>query len=114
MLYVSGIFTLRKRYLAWFVNCGLILKTLTSELRFFYQNGTSHLFPEAWYDSNNLQSFSKTYSFLPRSEYEEIIPESERDDMIKAYHTRLNSPDEKIRFEAARAWTKWEYVTLNI
>lgn len=34
--------------------------------------------------------------------------------MIKAYHTRLNSPDEKIRFEAARAWTKWEYVTLDV
>lgn len=28
--------------------------------------------------------------------------------MMKAYHSRLNSEDEKIRLEAAKAWSKWE------
>ncbi len=51
---------------------------------------------------------------LPRAEYEAIIPENERHDMIKAYSVRLNSPDEKTRLQAAKAWSKWEYVILGI
>jgi len=78
-LMLRGIFTLRK-----------------SELKFFYQDGTSHLFPDAWED------------------YLEPIPESERADMIKAYHVRLNSPDEKTRLTAARAWAKWEMSTARL
>jgi len=78
-LVLRGIFTLRK-----------------SELRFFYQDGTSHIFPEAW------------------AEYEAIIPEGERRDMIKAYSVRLNSPDEKIRVQAAKAWSKWELSTSKL
>ncbi|KAF8338353.1 prolyl aminopeptidase serine peptidase [Amanita rubescens] len=78
-LVLRGIFTLRK-----------------SELRFFYQDGTSHLFPEAW------------------AEYEAIIPQNERRDMIKAYSVRLNSPDEKIRLQAAKAWSKWELSTSGL
>ncbi|KAF8349172.1 prolyl aminopeptidase serine peptidase [Amanita rubescens] len=78
-LVLRGIFTLRK-----------------SELRFFYQDGTSHLFPEAW------------------AEYEAIIPENERRDMIKAYSVRLNSPDEKTRLQAAKAWSKWELSTSRL
>lgn len=46
-LILRGIFTLRR-----------------SELEFFYQNGTSHLFPEAW------------------EEYLKPIPEEERGDMM--------------------------------
>ncbi|KAF8727696.1 hypothetical protein AX14_007096 [Amanita brunnescens Koide BX004] len=78
-LVLRGIFTLRR-----------------SELRFFYQDGTSHLFPEAW------------------AEYEAVIPESERHDLIKAYHARLNSPDEGTRLNAARAWSKWELSTSKL
>ena len=55
-----------------------------SELEFFYQNGASHLFPEAWDD------------------FVAPIPEEERGDMMQAYHKRLNSEDEAIRLEAAK------------
>ncbi|PFH47956.1 hypothetical protein AMATHDRAFT_66482 [Amanita thiersii Skay4041] len=78
-LVLRGIFTLRK-----------------SELKFFYQDGTSHLFPEAWED------------------YLQPIPESERHDMITAYHSRLNSADEKMSHPAARAWAKWEMWTSKL
>ncbi|KAF8635175.1 hypothetical protein AX15_000508 [Amanita polypyramis BW_CC] len=78
-LVLRGIFTLRK-----------------SETKFFYQEGASHIFPEAW------------------SEYESVIPESERRDMIKAYHTALNSSDENVRLRAAKAWTKWEMSTSKL
>ncbi|CAG7855122.1 Probable proline iminopeptidase Short=PIP; AltName: Full=Prolyl aminopeptidase; Short=PAP [Serendipita indica DSM 11827] len=67
-----------------------------SELDFFYQNGASHLFPEAW------------------EEYLEPIPEEERGDMVKAYHSRLNSDDEVIRIRAAKAWSKWEMATSRL
>lgn len=67
-----------------------------SELDFFYQNGASHIFPEAW------------------DEYVAVIPEEERSDMMKAYHSRLNSKDETTRLEAARAWSKWEMSTSKL
>jgi hypothetical protein len=47
-----------------------------------------------------------------REEYLAPIPEEERVDMVKAYHSRLNSTDESIRLTAARAWSKWECVPL--
>ncbi|OSD06392.1 proline iminopeptidase [Trametes coccinea BRFM310] len=78
-LVLRGIFTLRK-----------------SELRFFYQDGASHLFPEAW------------------EEFIEPIPEAERHDMITAYHAQLNSVDDETRLRAARAWTKWEMYTSKL
>ncbi|KAG8839211.1 hypothetical protein FRC18_000067 [Serendipita sp. 400] len=78
-LILRGIFTLRK-----------------SELDFFYQNGASHLFPEAW------------------EEYLAPIPEDERGDMVKAYHSRLNSDDEATRLTAAKAWSKWELTTSKL
>ncbi|KIL67669.1 hypothetical protein M378DRAFT_185689 [Amanita muscaria Koide BX008] len=78
-LVLRGIFTLRK-----------------SELKFFYQEGASHLFPEAW------------------EEYLAPVPESERYDMIKAYSKLLNSPEEEVRNRAAKAWTKWEMSTSKL
>ncbi|KAL6299254.1 proline iminopeptidase [Sparassis latifolia] len=78
-LILRGIFTLRK-----------------SELRFFYQDGTSHLFPDAWED------------------YLAPIPQAERHDMILAYHARLNSVDEEVRLNAAKAWSKWEMATSKL
>ncbi|KIL67652.1 hypothetical protein M378DRAFT_269450 [Amanita muscaria Koide BX008] len=67
-----------------------------SELKFLYQEGTSHLFPEAW------------------EEYLAPVPESERHDMIKAYGKLLNSPDEEVRHRAAKAWAKWEMSILSL
>ncbi|KAF7771777.1 hypothetical protein Agabi119p4_6088 [Agaricus bisporus var. burnettii] len=61
-----------------------------SEMQFPLQSGTCHLFPEAW------------------DEFVAPIPESERDDLISAYHKRLNSDDEATRKAAAKSWVRWE------
>ncbi|WP_252257874.1 prolyl aminopeptidase [Erythrobacter aurantius] len=37
-----------------------------------------------------------------------LIPEDERDDLVKAYHDRLTSDDEATRLAAAREWSLWE------
>ena len=63
------------------------------ELEWFYQEGASRLFPEAWH------------------QYLEAIPDVERGDLISAYHRRLTSSDEATRLAAARAWSVWEAST---
>lgn len=63
------------------------------ELEWFYQQGASRLFPEAW------------------ERYLSPIPEVERHDLITAFHRRLTSDDEAQRLEAARAWSVWEGAT---
>ena len=63
------------------------------EIDWFYQEGASRIFPDRWQD------------FLAP------IPEIERDDLLQAYHRRLNDPDPKIRQQAARAWSVWEAST---
>jgi proline iminopeptidase len=63
------------------------------ELEWFYQEGASRLFPEAWAD------------------YLAAIPEVERGDLISAYNRRLTSSDEATRLAAARAWSVWEAST---
>jgi proline iminopeptidase len=63
------------------------------ELEWFYQEGASRLFPDAW------------------EQYLAPIPEVERGDLISAYHRRLTSPDEATRLSAARAWSVWEAST---
>ncbi len=66
------------------------------ELRWFYQWGTSELFPDAW------------------ERYLEPIPEAERGDLIHAYHRRLTSEDPEVRARAARAWSIWEAATSHL
>ena len=88
-----GIFTLRKRYFQRYIACQDNCSDnqyLSSELKFFYQEGASHLFPEAW------------EGFIAP------IPEAERGDMMLAYPAQLNSEDAEVRLRAARAWSKWE------
>jgi proline iminopeptidase len=63
------------------------------ELEWFYQEGASRLFPDAW------------------EHYIAAIPESERGDLIAAFHKRLTSDDEATRLDAARAWSVWEGAT---
>ena len=72
-LVVRGIFMLRR----W-------------ELEWFYQEGCSRLFPDAW------------------EGYLAAIPPVERHDLISAYHRRLTSENEATRLAAARAWSVWE------
>jgi len=63
------------------------------ELRWFYQQGASALFPDRW------------------QSYLAAIPPAERDDMIQAYYRRLTSDDRATRVAAARAWSIWEAAT---
>ncbi len=60
------------------------------EIDWFYQQGTSRLFPDAWQD------------------YLRPIPAHERGDLVAAYFKRLTSSDAAVRREAARAWSQWE------
>lgn len=63
------------------------------ELQWFYQQGASRLFPDAW------------------EHYIAAIPEAERDDLIGAFHKRLTSEDADTRLAAAKAWSIWEGAT---
>src|SRR5262244_3053067 len=78
-LVLRGIFTLRR-----------------SELEWFYQEGSSWIFPDAFED------------------YVRVIPPEERGDMIAAFHRRLTHADPAIQIEAARAWSAWEGKTLSL
>lgn len=78
-LVLRGVFLLTQRELGW-----------------FYQDGASFLFPDAW------------------SRYVAPIPEAERGDMISAYHKRLTHHDRRVQAEAAAAWSQWEGDTISI
>ncbi|MCO5583321.1 hypothetical protein L7F22_037231 [Adiantum nelumboides] len=78
-LTLRGIFTLRR-----------------SELEFFYQHGSSFIFPEQF------------------ESYYEHIPEEENSDLIAAYYKRLTSDDKDVRLQAAKRWTRWEMSTLRL
>ena len=72
-LVLRGIFLLRRRELEW-----------------FYEEGCSWLFPDAY------------------EAYTRPIPQAERGDIIGAYYKRLRDPDPKVRLAAARAWSVWK------
>jgi proline iminopeptidase len=67
-----------------------------SELAWFYQDGCSALFPEAW------------------DAFERVIPPAERGDMIGAYYKRLTDLDPRVHGPAAEAWSAWEGTTLSL
>ncbi|HEY9690657.1 MAG TPA: prolyl aminopeptidase [Oculatellaceae cyanobacterium] len=79
---------------------GLILRGIfmlrPKELHWFYQEGASYIFPDAW------------------EEYVKPIPLAERDDFLTAYYKRLTSLDLTVRLEAARAWSIWEASTSRL
>jgi proline iminopeptidase len=78
-LILRGVFLLRRKELLW-----------------FYQDGASWLFPDAW------------------DEYLAPIPEVERGDLMSAYYRRLTSEDPGVRMRAARAWSIWEASTSKL
>lgn len=78
-LILRGIFTLRPKEIHW-----------------FYQEGASYIFPDAW------------------ERYLAPIPPEDRHDLVTAYYKRLTSPDRTIRIEAARAWSIWEASTSKL
>lgn len=78
-LILRGIFTLRHKEIQW-----------------FYQEGASFLYPDAW------------------EHYLAPIPVDERDDLVAAYYRRLTSNDPTVRIAAARAWSVWEASTSKL
>ena len=79
---------------------GLILRGIflitEAEIRWFYQEGASRLFPDSY------------------ERYVAPIPEDERHDLLHAFHRRLTGPDRRERLAAARAWSRWEGETLSL
>lgn len=66
------------------------------EIRFFYQSGTSYIFPDVW------------------EKYVAPIPENERDDFVTAYYKRLTGNNEEERLRCAKAWSTWEMATSQL
>ena len=66
------------------------------ELRWFYQEGASRLFPDAF------------------ENYRDAIPPEERDDLMAAFYKRLTADDKATRVTAARAWSQWEAATSKL
>ena len=67
-----------------------------AELDWFYQEGCSWLFPDAF------------------EAYAKVIPTVERSNMMEAYYRRLTHRDPGVQLEAARAWSIWEGTTLSL
>lgn len=78
-LVLRGIFLLRPAEIAW-----------------FYQEGASAIFPDAW------------------EPYRDFIPPGERGDFLRAYHRRLTGPDAELALRAARIWSVWEGSTSHL
>jgi proline iminopeptidase len=78
-LVLRGIFLLRKWEIDW-----------------FYQEGCSRIFPDAW------------------KGFERPISPSHRGDMVAAYHKLLTGPDPALQLAAAKAWSIWEGSTLSL
>lgn len=79
---------------------GMILRGIfmlrRKELQWFYQNGTSEIYPDAY------------------EHYIKPIPEDERHDLLTAFYKRLTSEDSEERLEAAKAWSIWEGSTSKL
>jgi proline iminopeptidase len=78
-LVVRGVFLCRPHEIAW-----------------FYQQGTSRLFPDYWQD------------------FVAPIDPGERDDLLGAYYRVLTGSDELRRLAAAKAWSVWEGRTATL
>ena len=79
---------------------GLILRGVfcatRDEVRWFYQDGTRHLFPDAF------------------EAFVEPLTLAERGDVLKAYHSRLTRGPRREQVQAARSWTQWEIATSRL
>lgn len=60
------------------------------DLDWLYKDGANRIFPDCWND------------------FVHAIPDSERGDLLQAYHSRLLGEDELARMAAAKAWSAWE------
>ena len=78
-LILRGVFTVRRKEIEW-----------------FYQDGASWLFPDAW------------------EGYLEPIPLAERGDLVSAYYQRLTGDDKQVQQACAKAWSQWEGTTISL
>ncbi|MFN3294364.1 MAG: prolyl aminopeptidase [Gemmobacter sp.] len=74
---------------------GVFLMT-KGELDWFYGGGAGAFFPEEW------------------RRFSHAVPESEREDLIGAYHRRLFSGDMSQEMHFARLWSGWENALASI
>ena len=79
---------------------GLIVRGIflgrDKDVLWFYQEGTSRLFPDYW------------------EKFIEPIPLSDRGNMIEAYYHQLTGGDEMQKLRAAKAWSVWEGMTATL
>jgi len=66
------------------------------EIKWFYQEGASYIFPELW------------------EKYEALIEAKKRGDMVKAYYELLTHKDAAVQLEAAKRWSQWEAGTSHL
>tara|TARA_Y100000590_G_scaffold468355_1_gene650849 strand:+ start:994 stop:1944 length:951 start_codon:yes stop_codon:yes gene_type:complete len=78
-LILRGIFLLRKLEIDW-----------------FYQEGCSYLYPDAWED------------------YIKEINIKNRNNLLQEYYKKLTSKNRNVRIKAAKAWSKWEASTSKL
>jgi proline iminopeptidase len=74
---------------------GIFLGT-KAESDWFYQFGVSEIFPDKW------------------SRFASLIPESERHDLLAAYHRRLTQGSLDEQLAAARSWSIYEGETITL
>ncbi|HEY3293874.1 MAG TPA: prolyl aminopeptidase [bacterium] len=65
-----------------------------SETVWTHKFGMSEIYPDEWV------------------RFQSLIPEAERDDMVKAYYVRLTGEDKELQLKAAQAWDRWESATM--
>ena len=66
------------------------------ELNWFYQEGASFIYPDAW------------------EKYLATIPENKRDNMMSSYYQILTGDNKSERYAAAKAWSIWEASTSKL
>jgi len=62
----------------------------------YREGGAAAVYPDGW------------------EEFVAAIPPAERGELVEAYHRRLTSDDSKVQLAAAKAWSKWEGVTVTL
>jgi proline iminopeptidase len=73
---------------------GMILRGIflarEKDLYWLYQTGANRIFPDHW------------------EHFVSLIPEEERDDLVRAYYKRVTGEDELAKMNAAKHWAQWE------
>ena len=65
------------------------------DLDWFIKDGINRIFPDAW------------------SEFVSVVPGEERDNLIEAFYSRMQGPDEGEKIRYARAWSAWTGKTVT-